>query len=99
MHLMRRLLLWVCLACAGCGPTMYTLNIRPAERAVEQAREARAAEHAPYEYHYAKAHLVEARNEATEAKYEDAVRYAKVAEEYAVKARELARRRLREAGR
>jgi hypothetical protein len=78
---------------------LYTANVRPAERAVEQAREARAPDLAPYEYHYAKAHLLEARREAAEGRYEDAVRYAKTAEEYATKASELSQRRLREAGR
>jgi hypothetical protein len=77
----------------------YVVNFVPATRAVEQAREAGAAEHAPYEYHYANEHLRKAREEAAEAAYEDAVRYADVAEEYGVKARDLARRRMREAGR
>lgn len=78
---------------------MYMVHIRPAERAVEQAKQVKASQLAPYEYHYAKAHLVEARKEASEARYEDAVRYAETAEEYAVKARELSQRKLRESGR
>lgn len=96
---MRWLVPWVCLVCAACGPTMYMVHVRPAERAVEQAKQVGAPELAPYEYHYAQAHLVEARKEASEARYQDAVRYAEVAEEYATKARELSRRRRREAGR
>jgi hypothetical protein len=83
----------------GCGPMLYTINFVPATRAVEQAREAGAAEHAPYELHYAQAHLDKAREEAAEAAYEDAVRYADVAAEYGTKARDLARRRMREMGR
>ncbi|MFW6050496.1 MAG: DUF4398 domain-containing protein [Myxococcota bacterium] len=89
----------VLLAGAGCGPVIHTVNVVPASRAVEQAREARAAEHAPYEYYYAKAHLEEARDEASEAHYEDSIRFAETAEEYGVKARDLARRRFREMGR
>jgi hypothetical protein len=99
MRMTRWLVPWALLVCTGCGPAMYTANVRPAERAMAEAREARAAEHAPYEYHFAKAHLAEARDEASQAHYEVAVRYARVAKEYAVKARDLARRRFREMGR
>lgn len=83
----------------GCGATLYTIDIVPAARVVEQAREANAAEHAPYEYYYADAYLQKARHEAAEASYQDAIRFATVAEEYGVKARDLARRRMREQGR
>jgi hypothetical protein len=86
-------------ALTGCGPTFYLVNVTPASRVVEEAREAGAAEHAPYEYFYAEAHLVKAREEAAEANYQDAIRFAGVAEEYGVKARDLARRRMRELGR
>lgn len=88
-----------CIALGGCGPALYTINVMPASRAVEQAREAGAPEHAPYEYYYADAHLRKAREEAAEASYQDAMRYADIAEEHGVKARDLARRRLREMGR
>ena len=83
----------------GCGPTLYTVHILPASQAVEQAREANAAEHAPYEYYFAEAHLHKAREEAAEASYQDAIRYAEQAELFGTKARELSRRRLREMGR
>lgn len=83
----------------GCGPTIYTVHVLPASRAVRQAEEAGAEEHAPYEYHYANEFLQKARAEAGEASYQDAIRHAKVAEEYGVKARDLARRRMREQGR
>jgi hypothetical protein len=66
---------------------------------VEQAKEADAEEHAPYEYHYARVHLEKAREEAAEASYEDAIRFAETAEEYGKKARDLSRRRMREMGR
>lgn len=86
-------------ALSGCGPAMYTINVTPAARAVEQAREAGAAEHAPYEYYFAEAHLRKAREEAAQASYQDAIRFAELAEEHGVKALDLARRRLREMGR
>ena len=78
---------------------MYTIELVPASRAVAQAREAQADEHAPYEYYTAVEHLRKAREEAAEASYEDAIRYAAVAEEFGTKARDLATRRLREMGR
>ncbi|NOY90891.1 MAG: DUF4398 domain-containing protein [Deltaproteobacteria bacterium] len=83
----------------GCGPTLYTAHILPASRMVEQAEEAGAAEHAPYEYYYALEHLKKAREEAGEAAYQDATAFARLAEEYGVKARDLSRRRMREMGR
>ena len=83
----------------ACGPVAYTVSVVPATRAVEQAREADASEHAPYEFHYAEEHLEKAREEAAEASYGDARRYAATAEEFGTKARDLARRRLREMGR
>lgn len=91
------LLVWTLLA--GCGPTLYAVHAMPAARALQQAEEAGAAEHAPYEYYFARAHLEHAREEESEASHQDAIRSAKIAEEYGVKARDLARRRMREAGR
>lgn len=93
---------WVALAIAalgGCGPMIYSVNVMPASRVVHQAEEAGAPEHAPYEYYYARAHLAQARQDAGEAAYQDAIHNAKIAEEYGVKARDLARRRMREQGR
>ncbi len=87
----------VCLAVAwallGCGPTLYTLDIAAAERAFEQAKTESAKTYAPYEYHYAEVHLRKARQEAAEASYEDAIRYADVAERYSHRARVIASRR------
>lgn len=88
-----------CFALLGCGPTLYTAHILPASRVVEQAEEAGAAENAPYEYYYALEHLKKAREEASEASYQDATAFARLAEEYGVKARDLSRRRMREMGR
>jgi hypothetical protein len=84
---------------AACGPSLYTFNIIPASQAVEQARQANAAEHAPYEYFYAQSNLDKAREEAAEANYQDAIRFAERANEFGTKARDMARRRMREMGR
>ena len=84
---------------AACGPSLYTFNIVPASQAVEQAAQANAAEHAPYEYFYARSYLDKAREEAAEANYQDALRFAETANEFGTKARDLARRRMREMGR
>lgn len=83
----------------GCGPTLYAVNASPAAQVIEQAREAGAGEHAPYEYHYAHENLAKAREEAAEANYQDAIRFAELAQEYGNKALDLARRRMREMGR
>lgn len=83
----------------ACGPSLYTFNIIPASQAVEQARQANAAEHAPYEYFYAQENLDKAREEAAEANYQDAIRFAERANEFGTKARDMARRRMREMGR
>lgn len=77
---------------------MYSVEITGAERVVEQARQANAADVAPYEFYFAEENLRKAREEAAEASYQDAVRYAGLAEENASKARDLARRRMREQG-
>jgi hypothetical protein len=84
---------------SGCGPTIYSANAHKASKAVESARHAHAAEHAPFEYHFAVEHLDKAREEAGHAGYQSAIEYARVAREYGEKARELARRRMREMGR
>lgn len=83
----------------ACGPSLYTFNSIPAASVVEQARQANAAEHAPYEFFYARSYLDKAREEAAEANYQDAIRFAERASEYGTKARDLARRRMRELGR
>jgi hypothetical protein len=84
---------------AACGPTLYTVNGISASSAVAQAREANAAEHAPYEYFYAQAYLDKASEESGEGNYQDAIRFAERANEFGSKARDMARRRMRELGR
>lgn len=71
---------------AGCGPVLYESRIRAAEAKLAEAREANARWYAPYEYYYAEAHLRQARLEAAEASYEDALGYARTAEEYGTRA-------------
>lgn len=70
--------LWV----GGCAPAVYTTHVLPASRLVAEAEQAGAAERAPYEYYFARAHLEQARVAATEAAYQDAIRYAKIAAEH-----------------
>ncbi|MCA9582102.1 MAG: DUF4398 domain-containing protein [Myxococcales bacterium] len=79
------------LVLVGCGPIQYTVNITPASTALGEAESAGAKELAPFEYYYAEAHLEKAREEAAEASYEDAVRFAKTAKEYADRATTAAR--------
>ena len=74
------------LTLAGCGPVLYESRIRAAEARLVEAREANARWYAPYEYYYAEAHLRQARLEAAEASYEDALAYARTAEEYGSRA-------------
>jgi hypothetical protein len=81
-------LLWLC----ACGPVMYGSSVDKAETALEQAREQNAHWYAPYEYHYAQAHLDKAYEEAAHADYEDAVRFAKTARDYAERALRMAAR-------
>jgi hypothetical protein len=83
--------LWVC--AAGCGPVLYTANIRAAEQKLDDAREANARWYAPYEYYFAEAHLKQAKEEAAEASFEDAIRYAKTARDFSERALELTQHR------
>jgi hypothetical protein len=76
---------------AGCGGTLYAIQINGAASKVAQAKEIGADTLAPYEYYFAAEHLTKAISEASEADYSDAVEFANVAEEYADKAIKLAR--------
>lgn len=77
---------------SGCGPTLYTAKLIPAERTLEQAKQANAIDRAPYEYYFARANLEKAREEAAQGHYEDAIHFAELAEEYAMRARQEADR-------
>jgi hypothetical protein len=76
---------------AGCGGTLYAIQINGASGKLAQAKEVGADKYAPYEYYYASEHLTKAISEASDADYSDAVEFANVAEEYADKAIKLAR--------
>jgi hypothetical protein len=74
---------------SGCGSVYYAVTLSSAAARVEEAREIGAEQRAPYEYYFAKAHLDQARVEASEASYGDAANFAEVAEDYAQKAIEI----------
>ena len=100
----RRNLLRVLLVAAlgifsGCGPSIYVFNSIPAAQVVEQAQQAGAREHAPYEYFIASAYLRKAEEEAAEANYQDAIHFAEQAYEFGTRARDMSRRHMREMGR
>lgn len=88
----QRVALALLLACAasGCGPVVYTSAANKAEGALVAARENNAHWYAPYEYHYAQANLEKAYEEASHAEYEDAVRFARAALDYAGRALRIA---------
>lgn len=76
----------------ACGPVMYSSAVDKAETALASAREQNAHWYAPYEYHFAQAHLDKAYEEASQADYEDAVDFAKTALEFADRALQIAQR-------
>jgi len=84
---------------AACGGVYYAATINGAASKLEEARVLGAETLAPYEYYYAKEHLEAAQIEAAEASYSDAANYAETAEEFAVKAVQLAQAAHRAAGR
>lgn len=76
----------------ACGPVLYGSAVDKAETALTQARERNAHWYAPYEYHFAQANLQKAYEEASHSEYEDAVRLAKTAQQYATRALRIAER-------
>ena len=80
------------LALGACGPVIYTSAVNKAESALVDARENNAHWYAPYEYHYAQANLDKAYEEASRAEYEDAVKLARAALDYAGRALRIAER-------
>lgn len=87
------------LASAGCGNTLYAIQVNSASAKLEEAEELGAEKYAPYEYFTAKLHLEKAMSEAAEADYGDALDLAEVAEKFASKAVTLARDAHQGAGR
>ncbi len=81
----------LCVACAaGCGPIQYAAQIDAATAKLAEARDANARWFAPFDYYYAEAHLAQARREAAEASYEEAITYAEIAERYSRRALRVA---------
>ena len=101
--MLARLVTSIALAAAcflgGCGPTLFGIEVASASQALEEARQVGAERHAPYEYYLAEAYLEKAREEAGEASYQDAVRFAERAASMGRAARDTARARMQEAGR
>jgi hypothetical protein len=95
----RPVCLLVLLNATACGNTLYAIQANAASSKLEEARELQAEKFAPYEYYYAKEHLLKAQQEAAEADYGDAANLAEVSETYAEKAIRLARDAHRGAGR
>jgi Domain of unknown function (DUF4398) len=87
------------MSAAGCGGTLYAIQVNSAASKVAQAKELGAEKLAPFEYYYANEHLTKAMSEAAEADYSDAIEFADVADEYADKAIKLSKEAHRGAGR
>jgi hypothetical protein len=83
----------------GCGNAIYAIQANSASSRLEEARELRAEELAPFEYYMAVEHLAKARSEAAEADYGDAILFAEVCEEYSAKAVRISQEAHRSAGR
>jgi hypothetical protein len=82
----------VCLGLSACGGAVYAARITRASDELARAEQLDAARRAPYEYHYALEHLRQARVEAQQADFGDAVRLAEIAREYASRAVQVAQR-------
>lgn len=78
---------------------MYAVQASSASSKLEEARELRAEELAPYEYYMAVEHLQKARSEAAEADYGDAIEFAEICEQHADKAVRISQEAHRSAGR
>ena len=84
-------LLGLGVASTGCGAVVYTADVISAGSAVAEAEAAGAAELSPYEFYAAREYLTKAREEASEAAYEDAIRFADEAGRLGRLARDQAR--------
>lgn len=83
----------------GCGGVLYTASIISAESRLEKAEALGAERYAPYEYWYAREHLIKAKEEAATADYGDAIDFADTASDFAEKAAELSKQAHEGAGR
>jgi hypothetical protein len=82
---------------SGCVAASAAVQSTKAARAVEHARRSHAGDQAPYEFTLAEAYLEKAREESSEAQYQDANRLSRKSQENAAKAVERSKQ-LRSAG-
>jgi Domain of unknown function (DUF4398) len=87
------------LGTSGCGGFFYAIYAGGATSKLETAQQLGAEKYAPYEYHYAKEHLLKAMEEASSADYGDAIDLAEEAEKSAEKAILLSKQAHEGAGR
>jgi hypothetical protein len=87
------------LGTTGCGGFFYAIYAGGATSKIETAQQLGAEKYAPYEYHYAKEHLLKAMEEAASADYGDAIDLASEAEKSADKAIVLSKQAHEGAGR
>lgn len=87
------------LGTSGCGGFFYAIYAGGATSKLEAAQQLGAEKYAPYEYHYAKEHLLKAMEEASSADYGDAINLAEEAEKSAEKAILLSKQAHEGAGR
>jgi hypothetical protein len=83
---------------AGCGNAIYAFQANSATSKLEAARELGAEQYAAYDYYMAVEHLQKAQEEAADADYSDAIRFAEICEAHAEKATTLSRHARRRAG-
>ena len=99
LRLMAALAGLACTSVVGCAPIMYYVNALEGTQAVEEARRAGADRLDPYNFYYAQAHLVKAREEANAGEYQFATQFAQTAASSGREARDTAQRRAQESGR
>jgi hypothetical protein len=87
------------LSTTGCGGFFYALYAGGATSKLETAQQLGAEKYAPYEYYFAKEHLLKAMEEASSADYGDAIDLASEAEKSAEKAIVLSKQAHEGAGR
>jgi hypothetical protein len=83
----------------GCGNFFYAIYAGGATSKLETAQQLGAEKYAPYEYYYAKEHLLKAMEEAASADYGDAIDLASEADHAADKAITLSKQAHEGAGR
>jgi hypothetical protein len=76
---------------ANCGGVRYALTAADASARLEEAHAAGADRWAQYDYYYAQAHLDEAKVQAMDGSYSDAISLAEIAASHARTALMLAR--------